>query len=138
MHARPGTYRGFNVASVWVLSLSVKDIFVQIDVVVVDGIVERDGDHHGNIFRRQIPGHSRAILRAEAIGQNAHSWIARWRTVGIVVDICNLWRKKNKKFNVCAIRNQFAEKSTTNRNKKQQSCNKVLTRRANKQTLQVN
>jgi hypothetical protein len=98
LHANAGAYRGFNVASVWVLSLPVEDLFVQVDVVVVDGIIEGDGDHHGNIFGWQVPGNRCAVLRAEAVGQNAHSWVAWRRTVGIGFDICNLWREKSLAF----------------------------------------
>lgn len=41
-----------NVAPIGVLAFSIKDIFVQLNVVVVNGIVESNGDHHRNIFGR--------------------------------------------------------------------------------------
>lgn len=43
--------RGFDVTAVGVLALSVEDLLVELDVVVVDGVIEGDGDHLGNVFR---------------------------------------------------------------------------------------
>lgn len=40
----------FDVAAVGVFAFSVKDFFVELDVVVVDGIVEGDGDHLGHVL----------------------------------------------------------------------------------------
>lgn len=82
------TNRGLDVASVRILTLAIEHLLVQKDVVVVDGVVEGDGDHHGDVLGRQIAGHCRAVLGAEAVGQYAHRWVARRRSVGIVVDIC--------------------------------------------------
>lgn len=36
---------GLDVAAIGVLPLSVEDLFVELDIVVVDGIIEGDGDH---------------------------------------------------------------------------------------------
>lgn len=80
---------GFDVASVGVLALSVEHLLVQFDVVVVDGIVESDSDHHGHVFGGQTSGNGGAILRAEAIGQNADSGVARGCTIGVIIDICD-------------------------------------------------
>lgn len=44
------TYRGFNVAAIGILSLPIEHLLIQIDVVIVNGIVEGDGNHHGNIL----------------------------------------------------------------------------------------
>lgn len=44
------TYRCLNVAAIGILSLSIEHISVQIDVVVVYGIIEGDCYHHGNIL----------------------------------------------------------------------------------------
>ena len=44
------TYRGFNVAAIGILSLSIEHLLIQIDVVIINGIVEGDGNHHGNIL----------------------------------------------------------------------------------------
>lgn len=78
---------GLDVAAVGVLA-TLEDLLVQLNVVVVDGIIERDGDHHGHILGGQIAGNRGAVLRAEAVGQHAHSGIAGWSTVGIVVNVC--------------------------------------------------
>lgn len=79
---------GLDVAAVRVLALAVEDLLVEIDVVVVDRVVEGDGDHHGDVFGGQTAGNGGAILRAEAVGQHADGGIARWRPVGVIVDIC--------------------------------------------------
>lgn len=44
------TYRGFNVAAIGILSLPIEHLLIQIDVVIINGIVEGDGNHHGNIL----------------------------------------------------------------------------------------
>lgn len=80
--------RRLDVAPVRVLALAVEDLLVQIDVVVVDGIVEGDGDHHWDVLGRQVPGDGGTVLGAEAIGQYADGRIARWCAVWIAFDVC--------------------------------------------------
>lgn len=41
---------GFDVATVGILTFPVEYILVQFDVVVVDGVVERDRDHLRHVF----------------------------------------------------------------------------------------
>lgn len=77
------THRGFNVASIRVLAFAVENFFVKVDVVVVNGVIEGDGDHHGDVLCWQVTGNGGSVFRAEAVGQNAHRWVA-WRSaVGI-------------------------------------------------------
>lgn len=78
---------GLDVATVGVLA-ALEHLLVQLDVVVVDGVVEGDGDHHGHILGGQVAGNGGAVLRAEAVGQDAHGGIAGRGAVGIVVNIC--------------------------------------------------
>lgn len=78
---------GLDVAAVRVLAFAVEDLLVQLDVVVVDGIVERNCDHHRHILGRQIAGNRGSVFRAEAIGQQANGRITGWRTVRVVVDV---------------------------------------------------
>lgn len=78
---------GLDVAAVGVLALSVEDLLVQLDVVIVDGVVESDRDHHGHVFGGQVSGNRGSVLRAEAIGQDAHGRVAGWGTVRVVIDI---------------------------------------------------
>jgi hypothetical protein len=73
----------FDVAAVGILSLSIEHFLVELDVVVVDGIVEGDGDHLWDVFRGQIARNCRPILRAEAVGQHTHRWIAWWSAIRI-------------------------------------------------------
>lgn len=94
-----------DVTPVRVLALAVEDLLVQVDVVVVDGIVERDGDHHRDVLRGQVPGNGGTVLGAEAIGQHAHGGIAGWRAVGIALDVCEGGEKENEGMNtyVCNL-----------------------------------
>lgn len=82
--------RGFDVAAVGVLALSVEHLLVQLDVVVVDGVVESDGDHHGDVFGGKASGNRGAVLGAEAVGQDADGRVAGWGTIGVIVDICRI------------------------------------------------
>lgn len=52
----------FNVATVGVLAFSVEDFFVELNVVVVDSVVESDGDHLGDIPGWQITGNDCAVF----------------------------------------------------------------------------
>jgi hypothetical protein len=70
---------GFDVAAVGILALSIEHLLVELNVVVVDGIVEGDGDHLRDVFGGQVAGRGRAVLRAEAVGQHTHRWIT-WRS----------------------------------------------------------
>lgn len=45
---------GLNVASIGILALSIENILVQLDVVVVDRIIEGDGDHLRHVFGGQV------------------------------------------------------------------------------------
>lgn len=80
--------RGFDVAAVGVLALAVEHLLVQLDVVVVDGVVESDSDHHGYVFGGQVAGDGGAVLGAEAVGQDADGGVARRSAIGVIVDIC--------------------------------------------------
>lgn len=80
--------RCLNVAAVGVLAFAVEDLFVKLDVVVVNGIIESDRYHHGDIFCGETAGNCGAILGAEAIRQDTDSGVARWGTIGVIVDIC--------------------------------------------------
>lgn len=45
---------GLDIATVRILAFSVKDFLVQFDIVIIDSIIEGNGDHHGYIFAGQI------------------------------------------------------------------------------------
>ena len=84
---------GFNVTAVGVSSLFVEDFIIEIDVVVVDGIIKGDSDHLGNTFavvrgRAQVAGNLRTVFRTEAIGKLADIFVARRCAVGVSVNIC--------------------------------------------------
>lgn len=65
--AAAAPYRRLDVASVRILPLAIEHFAVQVDVIVVDGIIEGDCDHLRHVFRRQVAGDRRPILRAEAV-----------------------------------------------------------------------
>lgn len=75
-------------ATVGVLALAVKDILVQVNVVNIDGTVERDRDHLWHLLGFNAAGNASTISRAEAIGQGTLCGIALWSTVGILIDSC--------------------------------------------------
>lgn len=54
--------RRFNVATVGVLALAVEDFFVELNVVVVDSVIESDGDHLGDVFGWQIARDDSAVF----------------------------------------------------------------------------
>lgn len=56
-----------DVAAVWILALAVKDLFIEANVVVVDGIVEGDCDHLRYILEWEIARYRGTVLRTEAI-----------------------------------------------------------------------
>lgn len=58
---------GLDVAAIGILSVSVEDVLVQLNVVVVDGIIECDCDHLGNIFGWEVSRDRCAVLGAEAV-----------------------------------------------------------------------
>lgn len=51
-----------NIATVGILALSIEYFFVELNVVVVDSVVESDGDHLGYISRWQVAGDDRAVF----------------------------------------------------------------------------
>lgn len=78
---------GLDVTAVGILSVSVKDVFVQLDVVVVDGIIEGDGDHLGNVLGWEVPRNRSAILWTEAVRQHTDRRVARRGAVRVIVVI---------------------------------------------------
>lgn len=41
-----------DVTTIWILAFAIENFLVQLDVVVVDGIIECDSDHHRYILGR--------------------------------------------------------------------------------------
>ena len=79
---------GLDVAAVGILALAVEHLLVQVDVVVVDGVVERHHHHLRHLLRLQFARHFCARLGTEAVGQEADGRVARRGSVGIRVQIC--------------------------------------------------
>lgn len=91
---------GLDVATVGIFA-SLEHLLVQFNVVVVDGIIESDGDHHGNILGWQVTGNGGTIFRTETIGQHTNGRIAGRSAVGIVFNVCK--KKKRQMRNVINI-----------------------------------
>ena len=71
--------------SVGVVAAFFEDFIVEIDVVVVDGVVESDGNHLRNCVWLELSRDLSSVNRAEAVGKNALRLIARRCAVGIFV-----------------------------------------------------
>lgn len=78
---------GLNVATVGVLALAVEHFLVQLDVVVVDGIVETDHDHLWHVLGVKFAGDFSARFGTETVGQQADGWVTSWGSVRIRVQI---------------------------------------------------
>jgi len=77
---------GADLAAVGILALTVEDVLVQVDVVDVDGAVERERDHLGHLVGLDVAGDAGAVGRAEAVGQHALSGVSVGRAVRIGLD----------------------------------------------------
>lgn len=75
--------RSTNLAAVWVLSVSIEDFFVEIDVVDVDGSVKSNCDHLGNLVGLNLAGDPGSVSRAETVGQGALVGVAIGSPVGV-------------------------------------------------------
>uniref|UniRef100_A0A2M4DFU3 Putative secreted protein n=1 Tax=Anopheles darlingi TaxID=43151 RepID=A0A2M4DFU3_ANODA len=75
--------RTANLATVRVLTLTVEDVLVQVNVVHVDRTVKGDGDHLWYLLRFDVSGNASSVGRTEAIGQNTLRRIAIRSTVRI-------------------------------------------------------
>jgi len=58
---------GFDVTAIGVLAISVEDILVQLDVVIVNCIIESDGNHLRYVLRWEVSGDRSAVLGAETV-----------------------------------------------------------------------
>lgn len=73
-------------ASVGVVTTVLEDTLIDDDVVVVDGVIESDGDHLGNGVGFELAWNLCAVRWAIAVGQDTLGLITRWGTIGIPVD----------------------------------------------------
>jgi hypothetical protein len=63
---------GLDVTTVGIFAISVEDVLIQLHVIVVDGVIERDGDHLRDVLCWKISRDRSAILGAETVRQDAH------------------------------------------------------------------
>ena len=73
-----------DLAAVRVLHLSAEDVLVQVDVVRVDGAVEGDGDHLGDLGGVDVARHPRPVGGAEAVRKLALGEVTVWGSVGVL------------------------------------------------------
>lgn len=87
-----------DITTIGILPLPVEDLVVQVNVVVVDGVIEGDHDHLRNILAAGSSGSDIAkfsrnlgtILRAEAVGQLTDGSITRRSSVGIGFNVASV------------------------------------------------
>ena len=85
---------GFNITSIGVPPLFVKDFTVQVNVSNIDGVIEGEGDHLGDsvtpvILGAEVSGNLRAVLGAETVGEFAESFITGRGSVGVGFTVYN-------------------------------------------------
>lgn len=78
-------------AAVWILTVSVEDILVKVDVIDVDGSTECDGDHLGDDGGFHVCRDTGSIGRAVAVRKHTLAEVTVWGTVGIGF---HSWKKK--------------------------------------------
>lgn len=100
---------GLDIATIRILAFPVEDLFVQADIIIVDGVIEGNRDHLRHVLGWQISGERGTILGAEAIGKDADRGVAGWRPVRIVVHVCNFQGSKDSPYSRFLIRNHLAE-----------------------------
>ena len=88
---------GLYVTAVGIPPLSVEDLVIEVDVVVVDGVVEGDCDHLWDpvtsiVARAKVSRNLGTIFGAEAVGQLADVLVTKWSPVWIVF---NIWDRRN-------------------------------------------
>jgi len=90
---------GLNVTAIRIDSLLVKDLPVEVNVVVVDGVIEGDGDHLGDVLAVGSSGSNLAevsrdlstVLGTETVREFANGGIT-WRcSIRIGIDIAGIF-----------------------------------------------
>jgi hypothetical protein len=72
-----------NLAAIGVLTLTIEDVLVQVNIVDVNGSIECDGDHLGHLRWFNVAGNASSVSGTEAIGQDTLGCVAVGRTVWI-------------------------------------------------------
>jgi len=82
--------RSLDLAAIRILSFSVEDILVEVHVVGVDGSVEGDGDHLGDLVGVDPPWDPGAIRRAETVRELTLGQVAVRSSVRILVNTAGI------------------------------------------------
>ena len=83
---------GLYVTAIGIPPLSVEDLIIEVNIVVVDGIVKGNGDHLWDpvttiVAGAKVSGNLRSVLGAEAVRQLADVLVTQWSPVWIVFNI---------------------------------------------------
>jgi len=78
---------GLDVAAVGILSLTIEHFLVQINVVVVDGIVESDHNHLRHLLGLEFAWNFSTRFGAKAVGKKANGRVARGCAIRIRIQI---------------------------------------------------
>jgi len=79
-----------DLAAVGVLHLPAEDVLVQVDVVRVDGAVEGDGDHLGDLGGVNVARNSCPVRGAEAVRKLALGEVTVWGPIRVLVDSASI------------------------------------------------
>lgn len=75
-----------NLAAIGVVTISVENLFIQINVVYVHGSVEGDGDHLRYLVGFDASGDASTVGGAETVREDALVGIAVWSSIGVHID----------------------------------------------------
>ena len=97
-----------DAATVWILTLTIENVFIQIDVVNIDGTVECQCDHLWHLTWFNVAWNTSSIGWTETIWQCTLGGVTFWSTVWIQIDgyLWNATRKSKRKTNKI-FRNNF-------------------------------
>lgn len=77
---------GLDRTTVRIVATFFENSIVDVDVVIVDRVVERDHHHLRNIRRFEFARNLSSVRRTETVGKHTLTLIARWRSVWIFVN----------------------------------------------------
>lgn len=90
--------RSFDVATVRVFAFTIEHFFVEFNIVIINGVVESDSNHLGNIFGLQVSRNRGTVFGTEAVWQRTLTCVTRWRSVWVIVNIYD-----NRKYKVMIL-----------------------------------
>jgi len=83
--------RSLDLTAVGVLSFTVENFLVKVNVITVDGSVEGDGDHLRNLGRINVSRNLGTIRAAEAVREDTLGQITVGGSVRILIDSASIF-----------------------------------------------